>query len=127
MTININLNDATDPFGAIDENEYTLECQEAELTESKAGDAMAKFAFQVIGHPEHSGHTIFENCVLEGKGQRFGVWRLRRLCEAMDVELGPVDEIDWDEFQGKTFQAHVEKTPPSGEYGEGNRIKEVLI
>lgn len=127
MPVNIDLRDAKDPFAAIDDGTYTLECVDAELGKSKAGDMMAKFTFQVIGDSDVAGHQLFENAVLEGKGGKFGIWRLTKLCNACDVPLGPVEEIDWEAFKGRTFDALIEKTPPQGEYGEGNRIKEVLV
>ena len=123
MGIDIDLAGAVDPNAAIDEGTYTLEVIAAELTESKAGNAMVKINWQVIGHEEHTGHIIFENYVLEGAGAKFGIWGLKSALEALDVELGSVEDIDFEALVMETADALVEKNPPQGEYGESNSIK----
>lgn len=127
MTVNIDLNEATDPNAAIDDDTYTVEIQEAGLETSKAGDEMVHFELTVVGHDEHTGHYLHDYCMLEGKAAKRGIWKLRQYHEALGLPLGPVDEIDWDQFAGLTLDVVVEKTPPEGEYGEGNRIKTVLV
>lgn len=124
--ININLADAADPFAAIEEGEYELEVVDLLYDPSKAGDAMLTFVTQVIGHPDHTGHQIRDWCVLEGKGQKGGLWKLRQWAEACDIELRPVNEMDFEQFRGQTVMALVDKRPPQGEYGESNSIKSFL-
>lgn len=128
--ININLGDATDPFAAIDEGEYTLSVVEASLGASKSsGNAMVSVELEVIGDPDNTGHKIYENYVLEGKGAKFGIWRFAQFCKAVGLDTNGLtpNDIDYGSLTGRSFNALVEKVPPREGYSEKNGVKSYLV
>lgn len=128
--ISIDLEGAVDPFAAADAGEYDLEITDVSTEPSKSGAAMVTFETQIIGHELYAGKNIWEYCTLEGKGKKFGIWKLRSICEACGVDMAgikTVGDINPDDFKGKSFRARVGKKPPQGEYKEGNTIEEVIL
>lgn len=122
--INIDLTKVQDPFAPIPENNYSLQCVDAEMTTSQKGDEMAVFQWEVIGDEEHSGRRIFDRCMLGGKGAQFGLWRLRQVFESCGLDLSNPDPTL---VIGKQIRAFVNievSTDPA--YGDQNRIAKIL-
>lgn len=122
--INIDLTQAEDPFAPAAEGNYDLTCVGAEVKESQAGDQMAVFEWEIVGDTEFAGKKIFDRCMLEGNGARFGQFRLKQIMEAVGGDLA---NPDLEAVVGQTVRAFVSvevSNDPS--YGDQNRIAKIL-
>lgn len=122
--ININLTGVEDPFAPADEGTYSLNCIDADLKSSNAGEQMAVFEWEIIGDTEFAGKKIFDRCMLEGKGARFGLFRLKQIMEATG---GDLTNPDVKSVIGKTIRALVTvEISNDPNYGDQNRIAKIL-
>lgn len=123
--IDIDLTKISDPNEPAPEGNYDLLIKEGSEGKSQAGEDMASFQFQIVGDDagDAAGKFIFENCMLEGAGARFGLWRLKSIIEAGG---GNPKKPDPSAVVGAIIRAHITIEPGSGEYPDQNRITKVL-
>ena len=118
--MDINLSGVTDPFDPAARGRYTLQFDRAEETLSKENkERMIRLQMSITdaadkGNREHIGKNVFEYLMLEGKGAKGGLWRLRQYVEALGLPL-----------EGRSVDVELEVQPGEGSYGPSNRVSTV--
>jgi len=118
--IDIDLSTATDPREPAPAGTYRMQVQEAEITESKAGNPMLVVASQIIGDDEAAGKWVRDYCVLSNNGGKF---RARQYAEAAGADLTGLDTEDLVDME---FDAEL-VIESDEEYGDQNRINRILL
>jgi hypothetical protein len=118
--INIDLTGIDSPYSTIPDGTYQITLADIKLGKSKTDRPMLTCRWEAV-HPE-TGETVsmFDYPLLD---QQRGKFRLRQLIIARGL-----DENDWTvpQLVGTEIQAEVE-LEDTEDYGEQNRIRQVLV
>lgn len=128
--IEIDVSNELNPFDPAPHGNYRLEIKEYSIGASQAsGNPMISAQYQIVraydaANEEHVGKVVFDNMVIQGKGDKFGKWRHRQVTEAVGLPLtgGPASA-----YVGKQFDAELKVTPGNEEYPAKNSINNIFV
>lgn len=120
-------------FEVIPKGTYDAVVDELDFGDSKAGNPMVTVKYSIVS-PEYENRVIFDYWVLKGKGEDFGLGKLKkfltRICPDVDItQFNPKDFADTGEAVGRACRIVLGiQTQKQGEYkGEKrNTVKDVL-
>lgn len=126
--IEIDVSDVQNPFEPAEHGNYRLRIKEYALGVSKnSNNPMISAEYEIIGPPEHKaiGKVVFDNMVIQGKGEQFGKWRHRQITEAVGLPL--TGGVPASTYIGREFDAELAVQPGDDVNPPKNTIKNVFL
>lgn len=119
-----NLSNVSDQYPVIPEGVYEVQVAELKMETAQSGNPMVTLKANVVNHPEHMAHSLFDRIVLTDKA----LWKLKQFCEAVGLTWDDAG-VDVEPAIGRTVMVRVvqELYQPEGkEPRRTNRIDEYL-